>query len=161
MRFYTGFNGDAGRTTPGLARLVDYCTFLTGNGLWNNGTYANRPMRNKPSTSVHATGRAVDLSWRRMGKGKTAKGFGNYNDAKAFIDFLVLHADQLQLEIVLDYYGAPHGQGWRCDRNRWQQYDRPTIGGAPGGDWFHLEIAPRMAQNPGYYDQAFATIFAG
>jgi hypothetical protein len=161
VRGYTGFNRDNGGTTPGLARLVDYCTFLTGNGLWNNGTYANRPMRGKASTSVHATGRAVDLSWRAMKPTKTrdGRGFGNYPDAKAFIDFLVAHADQLLLELVLDYHGRPHGQGWRCDRNAWQQYDRPTIAGAPGGDWFHLEISPRMANNPAYYDKAFRLIF--
>jgi hypothetical protein len=161
MRPYTGFNGDSGGPRAGLVRLVDYCTFLTGNKLWNNGIYANRPMRGKPTTSVHATGRAVDLSWRRMTpKSKPHRGFGNYPDAKAFIDFLVVHQELLLLELVLDYYGEPHGQGWRCDRQRWVQYDRPTIGGAPGGDWFHLEISPRQANNPGYYDRAFATIFS-
>jgi hypothetical protein len=161
MRPYTGFNGNAGHTLAGLARLVDYCVFLTGHGLWNNGTYANREMRGKPSTSVHATGRAVDLSWRKMPATKTrpARGFGTYNDAKAFIDFLVTHQDRLMLELVLDYHGTPHGQGWRCDRNRWVQYDRPTIGGAPGGDWFHVEIAPRQANNPAFYDAAFRDIF--
>jgi hypothetical protein len=160
-RPYTGFNGVATSVRPGLQRLVDYCTFLTGNGLWNNGTYVNRPMRGKPSTSVHATGRAVDLSWRKMPATKTraARGYGNYNDGKAFIDFLITHQELLLLEIVLDYWGHPHGQGWRCDRQTWVQYDRPTIGGAPGGDWFHLEISPRQANNPAYYDKAFRHIF--
>jgi hypothetical protein len=161
MKPYTGFNGDAGAARLGLARLVDYCTFLTGNGLWNNGMYANRPMRGKPTTSVHATGRAVDLSWRKTPATKTrpARGFGTYPKAKQFIDFLVTHQDALMLELVLDYHPGPHGQGWRCDRQTWVQYDRPTIGGAPGGDWFHLEISPRQANNPAFYDQAFRDIF--
>ena len=159
-RSYTGYNGDNGRVTPGLARFVQYCTFLTSNGLWNNGMYASRNMRGKTAPSVHATGRAVDLSWRRMTpKGKPHRGFGNYPDAKQFIDFLVDHQELLLLELVLDYHGKPHGQGWRCERERWVQYDRPTIGGAPGGDWFHLEIAPRAARNPAYYDEAFASLF--
>ena len=157
MRRYTGFNGDNGAATPGLVRLVDYATFLTNGGLWNNGMYANRPMRGKPSTSVHATGRAVDLSWRKLKS--RPKAFGTYNPAKEFIDFLVEHADLLQIEMILDYWGRPHGQGWRCDRQSWTQYTRPTIGGAPGGDWFHIEIAPRMANNPAYYDWAFRHIF--
>jgi hypothetical protein len=92
-------------------------------------------------------------------KGKPHRGFGNYPDAKAFIDFLVVHQELLLLELVLDYHGKPHGQGWRCERKRWVQYDRPTIGGAPGGDWFHLEIAPRAARNPAYYDEAFTSLF--
>lgn len=160
IRPYTGFNGDNGRTTPGLARFVDYCTFLTGNGLWNNGTYANRPMRGKSSTSVHATGRAVDLSWRKMTSKKNgARGFGNHSEAFEFIQFLVDHQDQLLLELVIDYHPRPHGQGWRCDRNTWTTYTQPTVSGAPGGDWFHLEISPRQANNPTFYDRAFAKIF--
>jgi hypothetical protein len=161
MRRYTGYNGDNGRATPGLLRLVDYCVFLTGNGLWNNGTYTPRDMRGKKSPSVHGTGRAVDLSWRKMPakKGGKGRGYGAYGPAKAFIDFLIAHQEELQLEIVLDYWGQPHGQGWRCDRQTWVQYDRPTIGGAPGGDWFHLEIGPRRANDPTFYDQAFHRIF--
>lgn len=156
-RRYTGFNGDNERVTPGLARFVDYCTFLTSNGFYSLGMYANRPMRGKTSTSVHATGRAVDLGWTRT-KTKNPKGFGNYTPAKEFIDFLVDHQELLLLELVIDYHPAPHGQGWRCDRNNWQQYTRPTVAGAPGGRWFHIEIAPRRANDPAYYDQTFRTI---
>lgn len=159
MRRYTGFNGDNGRVTPGLQRLLEYTTFLTSNGLYSLGTYANRPMRGKTSTSVHATGRAMDVGWTRT-KSKNPRGYGNYDKAKAFIDFLIHHQDALQLELVLDYWGAPHGQGWRCDRQTWQQYDRPTIAGAPGGRWFHIEIAPRKANDPAHYDRVFQAIFS-
>jgi hypothetical protein len=160
-RRYSGYNGDNGRATPGLLRLVDYCTFLTGNGLWNNGTYAPRPMRGKKTPSVHGTGRAVDLSWRAMKPTKTrpGRGFGNYPEAVDFVEFLIHHAADLLLELVIDYHPKPHGRGWRCDRGVWQAYTSPTVAGAPGGDWFHLEISPRQANNPAFYDQAFATIF--
>lgn len=161
-RPYTGYDRTATGITPGLQRLVDYCTFLTGNGLWNNGTWANRTMRGKPSTSVHATGRAVDLSWRRMPAKKkgTGKGFGDYQQAVNFIDFLVEHQELLLLELVIDYHPKPHGRAWRCDRQTWRTYTTSTVAGAPGGDWFHLEISPRRANDPGYYDRAFTQIFA-
>lgn len=153
MRRYTGFNGDSGRTTPGLAAMVAAIEAATNGGLWNNGTYVNRPMRGKKSTSVHATGRAVDLSWRNT----DGRGFGDYTAAKAVIDRLVLNADLLLLELVLDYDAAPFGQGWRCDRNAWVQYTRPTIHPTPG-DWFHIEIAPRRAQDARWYTDAIATV---
>ena len=38
--------------------------------LWYNGGYGIRNMRGKESLSVHATGRATDISWRNMGDGK-------------------------------------------------------------------------------------------
>jgi hypothetical protein len=158
---YTGYDRDPGQITPGLKRLVEYITFLTGNELWNNGTYAPRPMRGKTAPSVHGTGRAVDLSWRKMPakKGGTGRGSGDYNKAVAFVQFLVDHADLLHLEIAIDYHPKPHGRAWRCDRGTWNTYTRHTVSGAPGGDWFHLEISPRQANNAGYYDEAFATIF--
>jgi len=162
MRPYTGYNSDPGRITPGLQRVIDYTAFLTGNGLWNNGAYGARNMRGKSTPSVHGTGRAVDLSWRRMPakKNGTGRGFGDYNQACDFISFLVDHQELLLLEIVIDYHPKPHGRAWRCDRNAWQTYTKPTVAGSPGGDWFHIEISPRRANDPTYYDQAFASIFA-
>ena len=161
MRRYTGYDRDPGGITPGLQKLIDYTTFLTGNGLWNNGAYGPRPMRGKTSPSVHGTGRAVDLSWRRMPakKNGNGRGFGDYKQACEFIDFLVKHQELLLLELVIDYQPKPHGRAWRCDRDAWQQYTKPTVAGAPGGDWFHIEISPRRANDPAYYDRAFQTIF--
>jgi hypothetical protein len=155
MRPYTGFDGNVKGPLPSMNRFIDYAVFLTGGGLWNNGAWGVRPKRGKSSESVHGTGRAVDLSWRKMPSGRGRQGFGDYNRAKAFIDFVVANADTLEVEIVLDYFGKPHGQGWRCDRGFWQQYTSRTIGGAPGGDWFHCEISPRAAADPTFYDAAF------
>lgn len=160
MRPYTGWTGDNGRITPGLQRFIDHAVYLTGRGLWNNGAYGPRPMRGKKTPSIHGTGRAVDLSWRKTPakKGGTGRGFGDYAKACEFVDFLVANADQLLLELVIDYQPSPHGRAWRCDRNAWQQYTKPTVQGAPGGDWFHIEISPRRANDPAFYDQAFRTI---
>lgn len=160
MRKYTGYDRDPGAVTPGLQKLIDYCVLLTGNGLWNNGAYGARPMRGKTAPSVHGTGRAVDLSWRKLPakKGGKSKGFGDYAKACEFIDFLIDNSELLLLEMVIDYHPGPHGRAWRSDRMAWQTYDRPTVQGAPGGDWFHLEISPRLANSPQSYDQAFKAI---
>ena len=93
-------------------------------------------------------------------KTRPERGFGDYWPAKAFIDTLIEFQELFLLEAVLDYYGEPYGQGWRCDRDAWAQYDRKTIVGAPGGDWFHVEISPRRANDATYIDKAFEHIFS-
>ena len=155
-RKYTGYNGDAIGKQAGLEELVrQLCSKFP---LFNNGTWVVRNMNNanlsKPKPSVHSTGRAADLSWRKSGK----KGSGNYADAVALLDFLVLHAEALQIEELHDYFPQPHGRGWKCDRESWKVYDKPTIGSAPGGDWIHLEISPLHAQNALYYKEFFANL---
>lgn len=154
MRRYTGWDGNAKGKRAGTERFIDYVTFLTGNGLWNNGSWGVRPMRGKESQSVHGTGRAVDLSWRKTGK----KGFGDYKKAVDFINFLVANANALQIECVFDYFPQPHGRGWRCDRNAWQSYTRKTIHGSPNGDWFHIEISPSVADDPAHFDRVFSSL---
>lgn len=155
-RKYTGYDGDATGKQAGLEELVrQLCTKFP---LWNNGTWVVRNMKNanlktaKPS--VHSTGRAADLSWRKVGK----KGSGNYNDAVALMDFLVLHANALQIEGVHDYFPDPFGRGWKCDREAWMVYDKATIGSAPGGDWIHIEISPLHAKNALFYKEFFANL---
>jgi hypothetical protein len=155
-RKYTGYDGDATGKQAGLEELVrQLCSkFL----LWNNGTWVIRNMKNanlkteKPS--VHSTGRAADLSWRKSGK----KGSGNYADAVALMDFLVLHADALQIESIHDYFPQPFGRGWKCDRENWTVYAKPTIGSAPNGDWIHIEISPLHAKNALFYKEFFANL---
>lgn len=157
-RKYTGWDGDASGKRAGNDRFIDYVTYLTGNGLWNNGSWGPRSKRGKSSPSVHGTGRATDFSWRRMPNGK---GYSDYAKACEFIDLLVANADLLQIECVFDYYPGKYGRGWKCDREAWQVYSRKAFSGAPGGDWFHCEIAPGVADDPGHFDRAFATIMAG
>ena len=155
-RKYTGYDGDATGKQAGLEELVrQLCSKFP---LFNNGTWVVRMMKNDslktPKPSVHSTGRAADLSWRKSGK----KGSGNYNDAVALLDFLVLHAEALQIEELHDYFPEPFGRGWNCAREAWKVYDKSTIGQAPGGDWIHLEISPLYAQNALYYKEFFANL---
>jgi peptidoglycan hydrolase-like protein with peptidoglycan-binding domain len=156
-RKYTGWDGDSKGKRAGLQALVEIIEFLTGNGLWNNGTWTPRNMRGKDSPSVHGTGRAVDLSWRKMPNGK---GSGDYNAALEVIDFLVKNADELFIEAVYDYQTGPHGRGWMCNRGKWQSYTKKTIGGAPGGDWFHIEISNDKADDPKFYRDTFTRLLA-
>ena len=155
-RKYTGYNGDATGKQAGLEELVrQLCLKFP---VWNNGTWGVRAMKNnnlsRPMPSVHSTGRAADLSWRKVGK----KGSGKHEDAIKMLDFLILHAEALQIEAVHDYFPQPFGRGFRCDRDSWKIYNKPTMGGAPGGDWIHLEIAPLHAQNALYYKEFFANL---
>lgn len=157
-RKYTGYDGVASGKRAGLERFVQLTCEYFNNGVWNNGTWVVRNMKNgkagaKPS--VHSTGRAADLSWRKSGN----KGFGDYNQALAVVDFWVANAEKLLIEEIHDYWLAPFGRGWRCDRSAWKVYPKNTIG--PKGDWWHVEIAPQHADNPAYYDAVFAEITGG
>ena len=155
-RKYTGTSdGPAPGKRAGLEEFVKQVATLSGGALWNNGTWVVRNMRGKESLSVHATGRAVDMSWRKLGNKGVADGRGQ---ARRTINQLVANADLLQIECILDYFPDPHGRGWRCDRGTWQVYTKPTISGAPSGDWYHIEISPEMADSPQKVVDAFASL---
>jgi hypothetical protein len=128
---------------------------LSNGALWNNGDFGVRNMRNKESLSVHATGRAVDLSYRNV----DGKGIKNgRREAVRISNILTENADLLGLEAILDYFPKPHGRGWLCSRDAWSAYKQHEISGAPGGDWLHLEISPGMADNPVKMKEAFAVL---
>lgn len=148
-RPYTGFDEIAGGKRAGFETLMDLLEAHFG--LWNNGTYTVRNKRGKSSYSVHATGRAGDLSWR----GAPYRGPGNYEAACKMMDFCVENADVLHIEAVFDYYPAPYGRGYKCDRDAWQVYSRKAFSGAPGGDWVHIEISNAKADDPQYYIDTF------
>lgn len=152
-RKYTGWDGDAKGKRAGLEKFVELTVKHFNGGVWNNGTWNVRPARGSGKPSVHGTGRAADLSWRK----NKNKGFGDYNAALAVVDFWIANAELFLIEEIHDYALMPHGRGWRCDRAAWKVYDKPTIG-TPGGDWWHVEIAPTHADNPAYYEQAFASL---
>jgi len=157
-RPYTGFNGVAGGTSAGLQVLIRTIERETRKGLWNNGAWGVRDMKGKPGQpSVHATGRAVDMSWRDM---PDERGRPNYRAAaQKVIDALVANADAIGLEMVIDYFPHPWGRAWRCDRNRWRKYDNRTVSGAPGGDWYHIEISPALARSPEAMKAALVLVF--
>jgi hypothetical protein len=152
-RKYTGTSdGASAGKRAGLEEFVRQVTELSNGVLWNNGTWVVRPKSGKKTLSVHATGRAVDLSWRKVG----SKGRVNGRErAEATIQLLVDNANYLGIECVLDYFPGLMVAGWRCDRQAWQNYRTKTIGGAPGSDWYHVEIAPRFADKPAEYIKRF------
>jgi hypothetical protein len=146
-RPYTGFDGVAKGISPALRVLIRRLEIETGRGLWNNGAWGVRDMKGKPGQpSVHATGRAVDMSYRHI---PGDKGKPNYRtQAQKVINTLVQNADEIGLELIIDYFPHPWGRAWRCDRARWRKYDNRTVSGAPGGDWYHIEISPDIADDP-------------
>ena len=154
-RPYTGNkDGIAKGEREGLDVLIRRLTELYP-ALWNNGSFVNRSKRGSNSLSVHATGRAVDISFRYMANEQRGVPEGGRKQAMEAMDFLVKNADAFGLEAILDYFPMPHGRGWRCDRSLWSVYTKKTITGAPMGDWFHVEISPVMADNPDAMRQAF------
>jgi len=157
IRKYTGnADGAAARVRAGTKTFIDCVMLLSDRALWNNGDYVKRNMRGKSSLSVHATGRAVDLSYRSMG------GKGKPNGRKHAIEWckiLSKNADILGIEMIIDYYPEPHGRAWRCDRGLWKHYDTATVSGAPHGDWLHVELSPAMADNPQAVHTAFKQVF--
>ena len=156
-RPYTGNkDGLAKGATLGIVALVEAISTYSSGACWNNGTFVNRPMRGKESLSVHATGRAVDLSFRFMEKEQRGIKEGGRKQAMEAMNFLVKNADAFGLEAILDYFPMPHGRGWRCDRSSWTIYNKKTITGAPMGDWFHAEISTALADNPDAMREAFA-----
>jgi hypothetical protein len=158
-RKYTGWDGDAKGRRAGTEKFVQLTMAHFKNAVWNNGTWSVRAMKNSgpPKPSVHGTGRAGDLSWRKNGD----KGVGRYELATQVVDFWVAYAEVLLIEEIHDYFPAPFGRGWRCDRSAWKVYDKQTIGSAPNGDWFHFEIAPTYADDASYYDSVFKGIADG
>jgi hypothetical protein len=157
-RKYTGWDKNATGRRAGTEKLVQLFCYISNNGFWNNGTWAVREVRGGSKPSVHGTGRAMDLSWRKA----NGKGYGDYAQAVKMLDFVVEHADVLGVEEIHDYFHKPHGRGWKCDRASWKVYDKPTIGPAGSGqDWFHIEISNDHADDPSYYADVFAKIFSG
>ena len=158
-RKYTGISdGLATGERKGLVEFVRLLEKYSDKGLWNNGTWANRPKRGKESMSVHATGRAVDMSYRKM----TNKGKPNGRKiATEWLERITTPtiAEALGLEMIIDYWVAPFGRGWKCDRGSWEAYKKETVHGAPNGDWLHLELSPKTADSPEAIRKAFALMF--
>lgn len=149
-------DGPSPKPRAGMDEWIRQAIHHSNGALFNNGSYGQRDMKGKPgSLSVHATGRAVDLSYRKSTKNPNA----NRKNALAFINKVLEHANELGVQAVLDYFPKTHGAGWRCDRQTWEKYTKPTISGAPGGDWFHVEISPQAADSVIWVKAAFLKVF--
>jgi len=162
-RKYTGnTDGAAKGRRAGLTVFINEIVRLSDKGLWNNGDWGIRNMKGKQSLSVHATGRAVDLSYRFMPNTKDASNTKGKQNGRAvalqWCKILTDHADAVGLEMIIDYFPEPYGRAWQCSRNGWVKYERKMVEGAPKGDWLHCEISPAMADDPAAMKAAFAVI---
>jgi hypothetical protein len=156
-RPYTGNkDGEAKGLRPGMKVFINQTIKLSNGALWNNGDFGVRSMRGKEELSVHATGRAVDLSFRHI-EGK--KGMKNGRlEAMRVLKIIVANADALGVEAIFDYIVKPHGRAWMCDRDAWLNYKKETIHGGGSGDWLHFEVSPAMADDASKMKQAFANL---
>ena len=134
---YTGFDGNVKAPRPTMDIWIRNAVEVSG--LKNLGSWVVRDVRGKTTSSVHGTGRAVDLGYSGVKEGR--------KKCLALINLLIVNADVLGVELILDYLPKPHGRGWKADRNAWQRYEKPTISGAPGGRWIHVEISPILLGN--------------
>ena len=134
---YTGFDGNATGRRPTMDIWIRNAIEVSG--LKNLGSWVVREKRGKKTASVHGTGRAVDLGYTGVKQGR--------KKCLEFIDLLIANADELGVELILDYLPKPYGRGWKADRGTWQVYDKKKLSGAPGGRWIHVEISPTLLGN--------------
>ena len=160
---------------PGTVEWVKQANITSGGAVWNNGHYVMRNIRGTGTDTIrgvisnHAKGVAMDLSYRRI----EAKKLGVPNariKALTWLNTVLDNYELLGVQCVLDYYPDNFGRGWRVDRvdglqqkahnhQAWVSYARPTIHGAPGGDWLHIEITLGMANNAERVKKAFEQAF--
>ena len=146
---YTAFKAPVAKgPLQGTDEFIRQVVKRSSGSLWNNGSWVLRDIRTKPGQiSNHARGLAVDFSYRKM----TDKGIvEGRKTALPFIYKLLQNADTLQIELVIDY---AENRSWKCDRGTWLK------GKWSGGDWFHIEISPAMANNANLVKQAFNDVF--
>lgn len=156
-RPYTGISdGIAKARRPGTEHMAAVIQYLTAGKLWNNGTYGIRTIRGGTRISVHATGRAIDISRRNMGG--TRPGCSR-TEALKWIQMLIDHCEGLECVVDYDYQGT--ARVWKCDRLAWRTQPKGSISGAPGGDWFHIELAPAWADSKTKVDQFWKDLLAG
>ena len=162
MRPYTGTDKIASGKRAGTEAFVAAIQNASGRQVWNNGTFGVRKKRGSQSSnlsgmSVHATGRAADLS-RRAWSGRPGC---SRADLEKVIDWLVSIADDIGLEYLADYEYGSGGRGWRCDRDDWNIYRPGVIKGGGTGDWIHIELDDEHADSTGWVDAAMATFPLG
>ena len=106
-RDYIG-NADGAAPAPraGMDAWIKCAIKYSNKSLWNNGSWGQRDMKGKPgSLSVHATGRAVDLSYRYMADKNKGVPTGRQTSLN-FINKVVENANALGIQAILDYFGV-------------------------------------------------------
>lgn len=148
-RPYSGTTEGVGRgKRPGTEHLAAVLHYLSAGVLWNNGTYGIRPVRDGSALSVHATGRAVDMSARA-----TDHPAGYHRQLlERTANWLADHANRIGIELIIDYSaagGLGGGRAWKCDRQAWKWLAHGAVsgGGAAWADWLHIELSPAAADD--------------
>ena len=135
----------------GMAKWVELAVKHSNESLWNNGIWIVRDVRNRPGTiSNHARGLATDLSYRWLAQKQCGIKDGR-KASLAYIVKLLENADTLGIQLVIDYALQ---RSWKCDRGTWQPL--PTV---HEGDWYHVEVEPRLADDVQATKQAFDAVF--
>lgn len=153
---YTGFDKVATNKLAGTEKFVELCQRRWAFG--NLGTLNVRLMRSAPKgmtlsspdakkyMSVHATGRAADISFPDTKEGRAK--------AVQAMNWFVANYEALGIEEVHDYSGLTKagcgewGRGWRCNRNgkpAWKDWTAQDNGGTPKAKWIHVELSPEFA----------------
>ena len=159
-RPYTGFNGNAAGIKGSTAQWIREARRTSGGVCWSLGAFGIRDQRgHKGRPSIHGTGRAWDCGYSRK-QGDPHQPVWGRDAFVPWLDRVIANANLLGIEMALDYFPAPHGRGWRCDRQAWLVYKTKTMSGAPGGQWVHFEINPRItaAQIRNGFRQVFPEI---
>ena len=160
-RPYVGFDAISDGKKPGTEALLVAIQEKSGRKVWNNGSWNVRRKRGSGSNSlrgmsVHATGRAFDLSRRNWGgrPGTTRA------DMLKVIDWFISVEAEIGLEYLADYEydeKGHAGRGWKCDRMEWRDYKPGVIRGGGWGDWIHVELDEEHATSTEWIEVAMAT----
>lgn len=135
----------------GMSKWADLAVKHSDGALWDNGTWVNRDVRNRPGIiSNHARGLAVDLSYRWLAQKKLGRVDGR-KTSLAYIIKLLENADTLGIQLVIDYALQ---RSWKCDRASW----RPLTS-VEQSDWYHVEIDSHIAYDPIIVKQCWAKVF--
>jgi hypothetical protein len=149
-------DGPAPKPRAGMDEFIRQVQHHSNGAFVNLGSWGQRDVKGKPGTlSVHATGRAWDAGYTTSEKHPNA----SRKTALPFIEKMVANANDLGIQMVIDYFPKEWGRSWRCDRQAWKKYDVKTVSGAPGGKWFHIEISPQAADSVIWVKAAFLKVF--
>ena len=129
-RYYPAWDGKT--TQPITSLCLELCQKRYK--VTNLGTYVNRPMRDKPNLSTHATGYAMDI------------GHSDIKVLEAIWTFFVTNSLALKVQEVHFYKmpGTKFGAGYRSSRGEGMKgvvkYKTAAESAGAGGLWIHLEL---------------------
>ena len=143
--YYPAWDGKV--TQPITARCVDLCKKRYT--ITDLGTYVNRPMRDKPDLSTHATGYAMDL------------GHSDIKVLEAIWTFFTTNSLACRVSEVHFYKmpGTKYGAGYRSSRGEGTagivKYKTLEESAGTGGMWIHLELEK---QDPDHFEEVFRAL---